>query len=241
MTGVMEGVATKIAVEAIKPGFTWLMKWWGSRSLLIVGQERSGKSNFYRYLRYGILGRYGEETNITNEPQNSGMFTVTIGDSNRALELTVRRSTDMPGQIGPRESAKRVIRERPDIVVVMLDLTTPQIGSPNAAFGSWFEQFCGNLFEFSADDDDLRHRPVAILTLLNKHDVFRTENDPATFDRIVRELRATLQKWLLTRVGPRIANFQFLPMCAVYDPDDTARCDPRLIGYALERIGLALQ
>jgi hypothetical protein len=241
MTGAAEGVLTKVAIEAIKPGFTWLVKWWGSRSLLIVGQERSGKTNFYRYLRYGITGRYGEETKITNEPHNSGMFVVTIGETDRALQLTVRKSTDMPGQIGPRESAKRVIRERPDIVVVMLDLTTPQTGSPNGAFGTWYEQFCSNLFELSADDDDLRSKPVAILTLLNKHDVFRISHNQAVFQRIVSDLRAALERWLTIRLGTRITGFQFLPMCAVYDPDDPARCDQRLIGYALEQIGLALQ
>jgi hypothetical protein len=241
MTGVVEGAATKIAVEAIKPGFIWLVKWWGSRSLLIVGQERSGKTNFYRYLRFGILGRLGEETKITNEPQDSGMFTVTIGDTNRALQLTVRNSTDMPGQIGPRESAKRVVRESPDIVVVMLDLTTPQTGNPNSAFGTWYDQFCSNLFELSSNEG-IRSRPIAILTLLNKHDEFLTRGgDQATFDKIVKELRATLERWLSSQFGPRIRDFKFLPMCAVYDPGDAASCDQRLIEYAVEQIGLALQ
>jgi hypothetical protein len=136
-------VGVTLMERHVPHGLALFRAWWRGKTILIVGQQRAGKTTFVDYLRYGVFGDE-KDTEKTLEVERSPRFTVTLG-RDKALELSVRTVVDVPGQVGPIEHANLAFQERPHAIILFTDLTAPFTGPEEKASSAWLTAFCKRL------------------------------------------------------------------------------------------------
>ena len=167
--GVVVGEVLAAAVlREVPKGVRKVSSWVKGRSILVVGQARSGKTSFYHFLRYGELEKE-EETDITYDEKRSRGFVLRIGKAGSA-ELHIRQARDVPGQSGAVEHAKLVQRRRPHALVIMTDLTTPLTGADDRAAGAWLKLFSSHLADKLRGSLLTRRSLKSIIVVMNKAD-----------------------------------------------------------------------
>lgn len=169
---VASAVAVKFAIEAIRrvpsSGLARIRNALVGKEILVIGPSGAGKSSWVDYLRFGVLideGGAGETFDIKSTPS----FKVELG-RNAALELTVRRVTDLPGQFGPAEHARLLVERNPHAVVLVCDIAGPLQGRSRAALGPWLRQFTQRLATLVNRKRVVPLKLRAFLMLLNKVD-----------------------------------------------------------------------
>ena len=144
------GAVVKEATSEVARGpINWMKEWMAGGYLLILGQRRSGKSSFYKFLRTRRLNKQGQSPK-TLKSTSSGVFRFNWRDTT----ITVRNIRDNPGQIGPFEHAKLLFDTAPHVAIIFLDLTTyiPQSiedEEEDDCLG-WFNMFCDSLNDLLA-------------------------------------------------------------------------------------------
>jgi ABC-type uncharacterized transport system ATPase subunit len=119
-------------------GFKYIKSLLFGKTVLIVGQERAGKTTFLDYFQYGFF-EDEKDTHKTYDISPSVRFDVKLG-RNEILEISVKTVVDVPGDIGANFQAKEIFERKPHAVLIFLDLARPQKES-----SVWLTEFCKRL------------------------------------------------------------------------------------------------
>lgn len=221
-------IGVSVGVDLLKrtapSGLAVVRTWLGGRRVLILGPPRAGKTSFSEYLRFGIL-EPEHETAKTVEAKGSPVFSVRIGRDS-ALELKVRRSIDIPGQVGPIEHALIAKHRRPDAIVVILDLSAPATGERSSR--TWLVEFCRHLDEHLRDCSRFRRRLRALIFVANKNDKISAERSR----RLLSTFRDTIHKHLAYSFSTRVDSIPLLPCVLVQTSAGAAMADSVVVRLA---------
>ena len=223
-------IGVSVGVELIKrtapSGIAVVRTWIGGQKVLILGPARAGKTSFYDYLRYGVL-EHEQETEKTVETEKSATFSVRIGRDS-ALELKVRGSFDVPGQLGPIEHALIAKKKKPNGIVVILDSSSPASGGAERSSRAWLVEFCKHLDEHLRQTASFRNRLRALVFVANKVDKISEEKAA----RIVSSYRATIQKHLAYSYSTKVEAIPVLPCVLVQGSAGAAMADAVIVRLA---------
>ena len=221
--GVGEKILTDIAVRGATSLAHRAHKWFTSYDLLILGQERAGKTSFYKFLRQTLLSTDGGLSPPTVDSVNSGIFSFEWQTNTGPLRLEFRNVGDNSGQIGPYKHAELLIHRKPHLLVVVLDLTLREdTDRLHGGYGTWFSYFCAYIGDMLMNRPRrarrLNSRLKTMLVVLNKVDVL----NPSDADAIVSEAQSKVRTILTTRLshhlGNRVSNFPIVPCSMVENP-----------------------
>lgn len=224
---VIDGaIGVKLGIEVLKrtapSGLVRVRTWLTGHEVLVVGQPRAGKTSFVEYLQYGIL-EPEQETAKTIETEKSVTFCVKVGRDS-SLELKVRRSVDVPGQVGPVEHALIAKKRRPSAIVVVLDLATPLVGPESA--GEWLLQFCQHLDTHLSENPAMRKRFKSLMIVANKIDKVHEQ----TISGRIEHFRKQLKKGFTHVFGTR--SFPILPCVMVETNSGSKQVDAIIVRLA---------
>jgi hypothetical protein len=191
------GAAATAAVKKVpelltnaRPQLTKVRDWHKGPEILILGQERSGKSTLFEFLTTGRLGKEGDRTQPTKENVNSGVRTCEWMTDTGPKILGLRNIGDRRGN-GPFEHAKYLVKEQPHLAFIVLDISSPE-GSfrLNESFISWFDYFCTYLNEDLINRTNRKKRLYNklqdIIIILNKIDLLDPEISTEKIDRATK-------------------------------------------------------
>src|SRR5436853_4470347 len=203
MTGVETAGATllKIGVAVIQrvapSGIALIKSWLKGKEVLVIGQARAGKTTFIDYLQYGLF-EDEKETFKTIEVTSSARFNVKVGRDS-ALELSVKTTVDVPGQIGPAAHADLAFERRPHAIIIFTDLTSPLRGEPDRASAAWLLEFCKRFELRWGLKGRKANRLKSIVLVMNKTDKVTARQAEArrkvfrkVFDAELREARGQM-------------------------------------------------
>lgn len=230
---LMEKELAKIAITGTTSIIDRARKWYRSYALLILGQERAGKTALYKFLRSRLLSKDGEPTPPTVEDVNSGIFQFewTTTDSG-TLVIEFRNVGDRSGQIGPHAHAKMLVDKKPHLLMIVLDITArdkDETGKLHASYETWFEYFCTYIGDRLMNRPGLARRVSSrlrnMVILLNKADTL----EPKETDAIIREaktqIRGILRGRLQAYFGGRVHHYPILECSIVSNPKHGALGD----------------
>lgn len=229
--GALTKEAAGLTVKAASWGIQYFHQWYRSYSLLILGQERSGKTTLYEFFKKRLLGERGRTTKPTIDNVDSGIFALEWKTAIGApLLLEFRNVGDRAGQIGPYEHARMLVRNMPHIVVVVLDMTSPAVSTRlNESYAKWFEAFAAEVAETLLNRPKkarkVRARLHQMIVLLNKVDELDPGAKEATLSGVKAELRKTMQGSLRPVFGSKVDHFPILPCSMVGNPLNGTEAD----------------
>ena len=221
LTATLEKELASIAIKGAGSIIDRAWKWYGSYDLLILGQERAGKTAFYKFLRSKLLSKNGEKTSKTIDPVNSGVFQFEWSTDAGSLALELRNVGDRSGQIGPDLQSQMLIGKKPHLLVVVLDLTAVphddnDADRVHATYETWFEHFCTSI------SDRLMNRPRLarkvsgrlrnMVILLNKADKIEADARDESVAVATAQIRAILKTRLSHYFGGRVRHLSNSPV-----------------------------
>jgi GTPase SAR1 family protein len=223
LTTALEKELAKVVITGAASVLDSARKWYRSYDLLIVGQERAGKTAFYKFLHSQFLSRDGEQTVPTVDDVNSGIFKFEWTTDSGVLVVELRNVGDRSGQIGPHAHARMFARQRPHLLVIILDISTREdTDRLHASYGRWLEYFCTYVAERLMKSPRiarrLRSRLRNVVILLNKADTIPAEQVDAVIGEATARIRATLQTRLRNHLGAGVDTFPILPCSIVSNP-----------------------
>jgi hypothetical protein len=171
VTGVDVVVAptTELFKWAVPKGWAALRAWLRGKRLLIIGQARAGKTTFRKYLQWGLFDDEHDSV-VTPELEASERFSIDVG-RNASLQWFISTAIDSPGQVGPVEHANVAYEQNPDVIIIVLDLTTPLDGEPDRASGAWLQTFCRRFeVKWRVNNKRKRNRLTSLMVLTSKFD-----------------------------------------------------------------------
>lgn len=196
MTGIetsLGGAVVKLAISRAAPaGLKKLIAISSRREVFVVGPEGAGKTTFSLYMTYGILQHAGQ-TERTYDPVRSPRFHLRLGTDN-TLAVSVKASTDIPGQLPARNVADETFRRRPHGVVIMISLE-----SDFDEATEWLEDFFGRLDQQWQTAKPRRNRLKSAIVVLNKLDLV----DETTASTAVERFRAQLSHRFSAALPPK--------------------------------------
>lgn len=155
--------------RAAPKAISWVKSVFFSKSIIVIGQSRAGKTSFVDFLRHGIF-EDESDTGRTLEKTISGRFDVKLG-KDKTLELIVESVSDLPGHVGATEHANETYKENPHAVVLLLDLTSPLKGEPDRSSIGWLTTYCDRLeMLWRANKKRKKNKIQSFVVLLNKKD-----------------------------------------------------------------------
>jgi len=223
LTAAAEKELAAIAVKGAASAIDRARRWYRSYDLLILGQERAGKTALYRFLRSRLLSKDGEPTPPTVNDVNSGIIEFEWDSPHGPMVLELRNVGDRSGQIGPHQHATMFIRRRPHLLIIVLDVTrVVETDRLHDSYGRWFEFFCAYVADQLMNRPRLARRVSSrlrnMVILLNKADAL----DPARANGLLDQARERIQGIIQTRLrahfGSRVDAFQILPCSIVSNP-----------------------
>jgi len=140
------------------------------KRILILGPKGAGKSSFAHYLVNHRLRPPELPYKPTKSLTRQGRFPVPIGDS-ETLELRVKEAMEVPGSWDANLQAWIMSDSVPDILVIVLDLTTS-----DASRRHWLEQLTEKLAVSFSEHPKIAEKIETTLILLNKRDCFETSS-----------------------------------------------------------------
>lgn len=207
-------------VQSVAPkGFELIKSWWKGKTILIVGQDRAGKTTFIDYFQHGLF-EDEKDTSKTYEVSPSARFNVKLGKS-ETLELSVKTAVDVPGQIGAVAHADLVFESNPHAVLIFIDLTRPIRGDSNRASIEWLTDFCKRLETKWRINKHTRNRVKSIIVVLSKRDKVNAKT--------VESRKKTFQKILGAELkdgrGQMLNEIAIIPCVLVNNSDGTKSVD----------------
>ena len=220
-------VGVTLGVELIKrtapSGIAWLTTFAKGIELLILGPGNSGKTTFADYLRFGMLESEAKHIK-TIDIKKSSTFSLGMG-RDEALKLRLRRSVDVPGQIGPTAHAQLVKERRPHAVILLLDCGRTQSG-----IVKWLDEFFEQIDQLFIDDPRLKRKIKTIKIILNKRDKIGRQSDYTKLEKAVRQ---SVLDGISNSLGKSAAKkMQILPCVSV----ETKKYGSKLIDVVIKKI-----
>jgi hypothetical protein len=158
VTTELASTSVKVAAFGLRKGY----EWYRGFDLLILGQERSGKSTIYHFLRSRLLGQDGVDTPPTVDDVNSGVFSFEWQTAAGPLLLAFRNVGDRSGQIGPHSHAEMLVRKKPHLVIIVLDISSPEVADQlNASYLMWFKHFCSYINDLLVNKEKKQGKFIA--------------------------------------------------------------------------------
>jgi GTPase SAR1 family protein len=226
VTGAEVASAAKILGASVKAiPWTALVQKYQAYNLIIIGQERSGKTTLTRFLSRKHLGYRDEKIKPTVGHEDTGgrLFQWTT-ESGGNLSCAFRNIGDYSGQTEPAQIAKMITNKQPHLIIIVLDITKrdPHAGI-HGSYMNWLNDMCEHLA------DILSRRPLKrrnfvnslrqVVILLNKVDCLETserskiakETEDNVKDIITDNLRALIP-------NQKLNSFAILPCSLVSNP-----------------------
>ncbi|HEY0605976.1 MAG TPA: hypothetical protein VGD58_23835 [Herpetosiphonaceae bacterium] len=224
MTGV-ETSATLVKVgvavisRAAPTGLEIVKAWLKGKEVIIVGQARAGKTTFVDYLQFGLF-EDEKDTSKTRDVEESARFNIKMGRDS-ALQLSVKKVVDVPGQIGAAWQADEVFYRRPHAIVIMTDLTSPLDGEPDRAAAAWLLEFCRELESNWRIKGKRGNRVKSIILVMNKLD--KVTEDVVTSRKT--KFQGILNTELREARGRMLSEIAIMPCSLVTNPQGTKAVD----------------
>jgi len=217
---IVAEIGIAIVERAAPSGIKLIRSWIRGKKIVVVGQDRAGKTTFIDYLHYGI---FGAERDVpkTTRVEGTARFDVKVG-RNAALELRVKTVVEVPGPVNAVAHANIVLQQRPHAIIIFTDLTTPAEGESNRASGAWLEEFCKRLEELWRAKGRRGNRTRAIIVVMNKRDKVE---DPQVLDDRRTRFRKILEAELHGARGRMIDEVAIMPCTLVSNPNGTREVD----------------
>jgi GTPase SAR1 family protein len=237
-----ELASTSVKVAAF--GLRKASEWYRGFDILILGQERSGKSTLYNFLRLRLLGQDGVDTDPTVVDVNSGVFSFEWQTDAGPLSLAFRNVGDRSGQIGPHRHAEMLVNKKPHLVIIVLDISSPEVADQlNASYIQWFRYFCTYINNLLINKErkarKVNSKLRSILVILNKIDKLDPGTATNKIDNAKENIRNIMNQHLSGRFGYRVNYFPILPCVMVENPrhgtgDETIRTLKDLVRRLVE-------
>lgn len=161
-------VGMTVLERAAPKGLSYVQSLLKGRRILVVGQERAGKTTFIDYFHYGLFEEESH-TSKTRAVNKSARFDIKVGKT-EALELKVSTVVDVPGQVGPVMHAQLVSSTKPHAVIVTLDLTRPLAADGPEGSIWWLSEFTKQLERDCLARPSVRALPKCLMLMLTKAD-----------------------------------------------------------------------
>jgi hypothetical protein len=152
-----------------------LIQRYQSYNLLITGQERSGKSTLYWFLRLNRLGERDEKTPPTVDHEDSGCFLFEWRTEDGGnLSAAFRNVSDQSGQKEPKKLAELIVDQTPHLIIIVLDITAKDDKRIHSSYRNWLDNLCSHLTNILNSHSWAKSRLIRklrkIIILLNKVD-----------------------------------------------------------------------
>jgi GTPase SAR1 family protein len=214
---IKAGVA--VIQRAAPKGLELIKSWWKGKTILVVGQDRSGKTTFVDYFQYGLF-EDEKDTDKTYDVTPSARFNVKIGKA-ETLEVSVKTAVDVPGQIGPIAHADLVFESNPHAVLIFMDLTRPLRRDSKISSIEWLTDFCKRLEAKWRINRHTRNHIKSIIIVLNKKD----KVDVKTIESRKRAFQKILDAELKDGRGQMLNDVAIIPCVLINNSDGTKSAD----------------
>ena len=229
-SAVVIEVGFELLKRVVPSGLAWVTTWIRGKKIMIVGQPRSGKTSFLRYLRFGIYADPSEHTPRTRRITKTASFTLGMG-KNEALKFEVRNVIDTVGQVAGEEHARNVAKYNPHELIVVLDLTSEWRGTNEYSAGFYLEEFCDYLAERIDRSKSLKSNLKSITVIINKKDKDKAKRS----NRWKVMIRIMVKDKLRHSFGAKAKDIPILA-CSLVEKYDKGK----LANNAITKIALAL-
>lgn len=142
--------------------------------------------------------------------------------------MSVRRSVDVPGQLGPMEHARIIARRRPKAVVVILDISSPPQGRSSDATAKWLTDFCRHLNAALKTSPALKKALRALIFVGNKADKVKENVASIRSQSLERIVRMHLTEFY----GPEVTAIPIMPCVLVENEAGTKHADAVIVRLA---------
>jgi GTPase SAR1 family protein len=165
VTGSIGGTIIKASVGVVVKntplGLQKIGAWAKAKKILIIGQERAGKSTLFLTLQTGEL--FPEtETKRTRKFRQSGLISLGIENTNNIVSF--KQVKDIPGHFSYFAQADLFKKTKAPIVIILLDITRNDVLD-------WTNSFLNELEkQWNEDNRKQKYKNGNILILLNKID-----------------------------------------------------------------------
>lgn len=216
------GTSRRVPVKGLSRLSTYIR----GKEILILGPGNVGKSKFAQYLRLATLDPEGKRE-MTYAITRSPAFVVALGPQEGRV-LRVRRTVDVPGQVGPHHHALLVARRRPHAVIIILDCSCDPRGMLR-----WLCLFCSALDSVLRKAAPVARRLQEMVVILNKRDKI----DDREFAKLRQAVRKALERFLLVVWGEeRVRSIPILECISVRTERGTALIEG-VVAQLAQRLG----
>lgn len=207
-----------------------------AKKILLVGQERAGKTRLFEYL---VLNTYlqseDEESEVTVDEVSEWFKKVTISSGGGEAELLIRKLADQSGQSGPFIHAGLAMKYKPHLVFVVLDVTTSLHGARTSSGGTWSRHFFTKLGRNLSKSRWMQRNLKCICVLLNKQDALDSNRDTK-----LREYKTEIQEYLDKYIHPNAENLKTIiepsTIVTLEDEDEVRRNLNRILFNAAKNL-----
>jgi GTPase SAR1 family protein len=229
--GIAVGKAVlDVTVKAVP--WTNFVQYYQSYNLLIIGQERSGKTTLSHFLRLNRLGYRDEKTKATVGHTDSGCFIFqwkTDGGAN--LSVAFRNVSDQSGQKEPYELARLIVDKKPNLIIIVLDITT-RAESPRIhdSYTNWLDNLSSHLADLLLSRPRARTKLLKklrqVVVLINKVDCLEPHEQASILVGAQENVRKILRERLRSLIpDSKLDYFPIIPCCMVRDPLNGSKDD----------------
>ena len=201
-------------ISNIPKGFKYIKSLLTGKTIIIVGQERAGKTTFLDYFQYGFF-EDEKDTEKTWDIAPTARFDVKLG-RNEILEISVKTVIDVPGQIGANFQAKEIYRQKPHAILVFMDINRPLKDS-----SEWLTEFCRRLETYWRTNKRAGNRVKSIVLVLNKTD----KTDAKTIESRKKAFKKILDAELKEARGGMTGEISVVPTVMVNNAEGTKSAD----------------
>lgn len=226
MTGLEPYIGTMVKVGGaivvkIPRGIEIIKSWWKGKTILIIGQERAGKTTFLDYFHHGLWGDE-RETIRTSRDLPTARFNVKLG-RNESLEICITTAIDTAGQAPQFQQAEKVFEKNPHGLLIFMDLTKPLKPS-----SEWLTELCRRIENHWRANKRKKNKIQSIILVLNKKD----KVDAKTIDARKKAFQKILNAELKDARGKMIDDIVIVPTVMVTNPDNTKTVDSLIADLA---------
>jgi hypothetical protein len=202
------GVSARDIESWVSKGYTW----WKAKRLLIVGQERAGKTRLFEYMNSRVLQKENDFSPITTGEVKLWLKKFSFARDGIETSVDLLSMMDQSGQAGPYIHADLVRKYRPQIMFIVLDLSCPlHSNKPHEASITWFNEFSKKLAEHFRSSRRLAKSISSVTVLLNKFDL----NDREKFRQAESEIKSAITTLWAPYIGTKADRIVVRPSCTI--------------------------
>lgn len=224
-------IGIKLVISALTrsapKGIGWVVTYAVGANILLLGPKAAGKTSFADYLEFGVM----EDENYhisTVDPRRSSLHKIQVG-KDKSLDLKVRSTTDLPGQLNGDGHANTLRDQRPHAAIIFLDGTKSQ-----GDIVTWVDDFCSRLEAILIEDKRLRKKLSTLIFVINKRDKLTDKQYSSRKTAVSKAVKAGLAGALGKE---RAAKIPIMPCVSV----STERYGVSLIDRLIEKLAKDLK